>query len=58
MEQILASSSGDRTSEVNVTIPLPPGIRERVMVSDIKKSYLTTELKGKHHVLVLSHLFA
>ena len=58
MEKTLRSSRGNKLSEVNVTIPLPPGIRKRLMASDIKKSYLTTGLKGKPHVLVLNHLFA
>lgn len=58
MERSLRSSHGHRLSEANVTIPLPPGIRKNLMVCDIKKSYLTTGLKGQPHVLVLNHLFA
>ena len=58
MERILRSSRGNKLSEVNVTIPLPPGIRKSLMVCDIKKSYLMIGLKGKPHVLVVSHLFA
>ena len=57
MEQTLRSSCGNRLSEVNVTIPLPPGLKKSLMVIDVKKSYLMTGLKGKPHVLVLSHLF-
>ena len=66
MEWILRSSRGNKLSEANVTIPLPPGIKKNLMVSEIKKSYLMTGLKGKPHVLVifiylcflaLSHLF-
>ena len=54
----MRSSHGNRLSEVNVTIPLPPGIRKILMVCDIKKSYLMAGLKGQPHVLVLNHLFA
>ena len=53
----LENYRGHRLSEVNVTITLPPSIRKILMVSNIKKSYLTTGLKGQPHVLVLSHLF-
>ena len=57
MEWILRSSHGNRLSEVNVAIPLPPGIKTSLVVSDIKKSYLMIGFKGQPHVLVLSHLF-